>query len=290
MIGKALTKGWRHQGHRVRVLTRGESDPHNGLYHWDVKKKTFDKDALEDVTVIVNLAGAGISDRRWTEKRKKELLDSRVGTTEFLYEVAGKLETLEQFISASGINCYGYDEPRRKHPETDPYGDDTLSVIVRKWEAAADKFAERCVVSKVRTSMVLAKDAGALKTISKPIKFYVGSPIGDGKQVTAWIHIKDLFGIYDHLMKNRLGGAYNANGGNATNAELTRKLAEALGKPLWMPNVPAKLLKLFLGEMSSVVLETLQGDHSLIKKTGYVFRFEKIEKALNDLYKQPQKK
>lgn len=289
MIGKALTRKWRTAGHRVRILTRKESDPHKKSYHWDPVEGTYDKAALDEVTVIVNLAGSGIADRRWTPKRKQQLLDSRVGTTEFLWEMAKDLPTLEQFITASGVNCYGYDKPERKHPETDPFGDDTLSEIVRRWEAAAGKFEEKCVVSKVRTSMVLAKDDGALGTITKPIRLFVGSPIGNGKQLSPWIHLKDLAGIYNHLMVNRIGGAFNANAGNSSNQELTKAIAGVLHKPLWMPNVPGKLLEFFLGEMASMMLETLQADNAKIRETGYQFRFEGLKEAVSDLYGKKKK-
>jgi uncharacterized protein len=285
MIGKHLAEKWRAAGHRVKVLTRRPSDPAGGLYYWNAGRGEIDADAAADVTVLVNLAGAGIADKRWSDDRKKVLIDSRVRTTEFLWKTFWLSPTLKHYISASGINCYGYSGGERLHPETDGFGADTLSQIVLKWERAADLFAEKCPVAKVRTATVLEKGAGALKALAKPVKLGFGAPLGSGAQFMPWIHMADLVDIYDHILTHRLDGTYNANAGNVSNRELTKEIARALHRPLWLPKVPAGLLRLLLGEMSEMLLLSVKADNTFIRSTGYDFRFSSVRSALEDMYK-----
>lgn len=286
LVGTALTSHLKNQGHEVRILSRQPSDKASGIYHWDPKAETFDTEALEHVDTIINLVGAGIADKRWTEQRKKELIDSRVLPTKFLAKYAKDCSTLEQYISASGINCYGYEHYDRKHIESDPFGTDYLSQVVQKWEEAADTFATFTKVTKVRISVVLSADGGALPKIAGPIKSYVGAPLGSGKQWMPWITITDLARVFEHLAINRLEGAYNTLSGNETNKNVTKILAKSLSKPLWLPNVPGFFLKLVLGEMSSVVLKGLQADPQKLIDTGFTFKHETLQKAFSAVYDQ----
>jgi uncharacterized protein (TIGR01777 family) len=271
LIGQKLVKLLESEGHVVNVLTRSDykQDHH---YHWSPSKGFIDEAALKNVDIIINLAGAGIADKRWTKQRKELLISSRVDTTHFLFEVSEKIPNLKQYISASGINCYGYKNYHKKHTETDPFGNDFLSEVVEKWENAADQFNKKCKVAKVRTSVVLTKEGGALPKIAKTVTNYAGSPFGSGKQWMPWISMTDINRVYAHIVANQLDGSFNALAGSVTNKMFTQKLAKSLNKPLWLPNVPSFVLKLALGEMSSVVLEGLQADNSKILDTGFQFK------------------
>lgn len=283
LIGQSFVKLLRAEGHEVNILTRSDYKKYNHFY-WSPKTKEIDEDSLKNVDIIINLAGAGIADKRWTKKRKEVLINSRVDTTNFLHQISNKLPNLKQYISASGINCYGYDNYNKKYKESDPFGDDFLSEVVEKWENAADQFKNRCKVAKVRTSVVLTKEGGALPKIAKTVNNYIGAPMGSGKQWMPWISIDDINRIYAHIVTHELDGSFNALTGSVTNKEFTKELAKVLKKPLWLPNVPSFVLKLALGEMSSVVLEGLQADNSKIIETGFQFKDTSLSRFFEKEY------
>ena len=284
LIGKQLVAKLMDLGHQVNILTRS-TNPKKNHFTWDPQKQTIDLKAFEDVEVIINLVGEGIADKRWTTKRKKLLLDSRVGPTEFLYSFLPQLPLLSHYIAASGINCYGYKNYDRSHPEEDPFGTDFLSQVVQKWEEASDKFISVCKVSKVRTSIVLSKEGGALATIAKTIRFYLGSSLGTGKQWVPWITMDDMIDAYIHIMNQELEGPINTLAGNVTNKEFTKCIAKTLGKPLILPNAPSFMMKILLGEMSSIVLDGLQADNNKLISSGFRFKHDDLETALRDVLK-----
>jgi uncharacterized protein len=285
LIGEKLVTYWRKQGHEVRVLSRGKSDVSKQIYHYSFENKEIDERALKGINILVNLAGAGIADKRWTKKRLKELYSSRVDSTQFLFDIAKAIDTLEHYISASGIIAYGYDNPNRLHLESDPFGKDRLSDITEKWEAAADTFSTVCAVAKIRISVVLSDKGGALIPLAKPVRTGFGTILGSGKQGIPWIHVDDLVRVFDHALIQKWDGAYHANSGNTTNEILTRGIAKVLNKRIWLPKVPRFALKLVLGEMATVVLDGLQANNSKTLETGVVFQYGNLESALTDLLK-----
>jgi uncharacterized protein (TIGR01777 family) len=282
LIGKPLVRQMEERGHQVNVLTR--SPKAKNQYQWSPSAKTIDEKALQGVETIINLAGAGIADKRWTASRKKELVNSRVITAQFLYDLREKMPQLTHYISASGINCYGYEEPDRKHVETDGFGKDFLSFVVRKWEEAADLFSNEYKVAKIRTGIVLDPNGGAMEKIAKTVKSYIGAPLGTGKQWMPWLTIEDMIAIYEHAVEKGLVGRFNAVANNHSNAAFTAALAKQLNKPLILPNVPSFVLKIALGEMSSIVLDGLQASNQKIKETGFEFKYTELEKAIAACY------
>lgn len=283
LIGRQLVERFKQQGHTVRVLSR-TGKPDSQQYAWDPYSKTIDDAALTDVNVIINLVGEGIAEKRWTEKRKKELIDSRVIPTQYLAELASNIPSLNHYVTASGINCYGYDHYDRLHTESDPYGTDYLSQVVNIWEASADKFPSPVHITKLRTSVVLDPKGGALATIAKTVNNYVGAPLGTGKQWLPWISMQDMVNMYVFVVEHEIAGTYNALAGSVTNKEFTKILAKTLKKPLWLPHVPHFVMKLMLGEMSSVVLEGLQADNAAIRKKGFTFQHPTLEDAFDAIY------
>jgi uncharacterized protein (TIGR01777 family) len=139
-------------------------------------------------------------------------------------------------------------------------------------------------VVKIRTSVVLAKEGGALPAIAKTVNNYVGAPLGSGKQWMPWISMEDMVEVYVHTIEKELDGTYNALAGSVTNKDFTKTLGKVLKKPLWLPNVPAFALKIVLGEMSSVVLEGLQADNKKLLATGFSFKHTELEDALVEIY------
>lgn len=289
LIAKELAKKIGNE-YEVRFLTRKKKQANE--YEWDIRNGIIDEKALENVSHIIHLAGANISEKRWTEERKKELISSRVDSAALLRNTLSKKEIkLKSFISASGINFYGTQTTEKIYSETDPPGHDFLSEVVVLWERAADHFKEQNLaerVVKVRTAVVLSDKEGALKKMLPPIQYGVGSPLGNGKQYMPWIHMEDICSLYEFALKETsLHGAYNAvSPQHATNADLTKRIAEVLHKPLFMPNVPGFILKILFGELAMAILEGSRASSQKIQDTGFQFRFPDLKEALKNLLKK----
>lgn len=286
MIAKELAKKIGND-YEIRFLTRNKKRENE--YEWDIRKGSIDEAALDNVSHIIHLAGANISEKRWTPERKRELISSRVDSAELLRTALRKNKIkLKSFISASGINFYGTKTSEKIDVETDPPGNDFLSEVVVLWERAADDFKEHELaerVVKIRTAVVLSEKDGALKKMVPPVQYYIGSPLGNGKQYMPWIHIDDICSIYEFAIKNTaIDGAYNAvSPQHTTNKELTKKIAKVLGKPLWMPNVPGFVLKLIFGELASAILEGSRASSQKIQEAGFHFKFPDLDEALRDV-------
>jgi uncharacterized protein (TIGR01777 family) len=287
-IGMALSRLLADHGYRIRHLSRTtDKDAEFRTFKWSPSAGKMDIAALDQVDHIIHLAGAGVGDKRWTDSRKKIILDSRIETTNLILKhVKEENLRLKSFISASGISYYGSRTTEHIYKETDSAGTDFLADVSVKWEEAAEQFssvADR--VAMVRTGVVLSQTGGAMEKLIKPIKMGIGSPLGSGKQYVPWIHIKDINGIYLHLLQNdQIGGPINAVASeHVNNAELTQAMAKQLGKKLWAPKVPGFMLKLLFGEMSIIILEGSRIGNTLIKEKGYQFQFDQLNQAAADL-------
>jgi len=289
MIAKKLSKKLEKE-YTVRFLTRKKK--HDNDFEWDIKNGIIDESALDNVSHIIHLAGANISEKRWTKERKRELISSRVDSAGLLLKTVKKKKIkLKSFISASGINYYGTVTTEKIYSENDPPGNDFLSEVVVLWERAADDFKEQNLaerVVKIRTAVVLSREDGALKKMVPTIQYGIGSPLGSGKQYMPWIHIEDICSIYEASLKDpAIDGAYNAvSPQHTTNENLTRKIAEVLHKPLFMPHVPAFVLKLIFGELADALLEGSRASSQKIQETGFKFKFPDLKMALEDLLKE----
>lgn len=289
MIAKKLSKKLEKE-YTVRFLTRKKK--HDNDFEWDIKNGIIDESALDNVSHIIHLAGANISEKRWTKERKQELISSRVDSAGLLLKTVKKKKIkLKSFISASGINYYGTVTTEKIYSENDPPGNDFLSEVVVLWERAADDFKEQNLaerVVKIRTAVVLSREDGALKKMVPTIQYGIGSPLGSGKQYMPWIHIEDICSIYEASLKDpAIDGAYNAvSPQHTTNENLTRKIAEVLHKPLFMPHVPTFVLKLIFGELADALLEGSRASSQKIQETGFKFKFPDLKMALEDLLEE----
>jgi len=288
MIGSALTKLLLEKSHEVVHLSRTAS-PSSEIptYTWDPLRGHLEENALEGVQAIIHLAGAGIADERWTERRKKLIIDSRVESANLLHrEVKKRNVALRAFISAGGINYYGMNTSHKIYTESDPPSDDFIGRCCVLWEKAADWFNDIARVVIFRTGVVLSSKGGALEKIRKPISMGIGAPLGSGDQWIPYIHVDDLCKMYLYAIENdTLTGVYNAvNGDHITNRDLTRGVAHVLNKKLWLPNVPSFVLKLVFGEMAGLVLEGSRASSQKIQMEGFSFEFENLERSLRDLY------
>ncbi|CAM3444909.1 TIGR01777 family oxidoreductase [Aequorivita lipolytica] len=289
LIGTELVKQCHREGIAVNYFTTSKEKIENSQnykgFYWNPKKGEIDLKAFEGTTAIINLVGATIS-KRWTDKYKKVILNSRTETMDLLHETLTKIDhTIVHFISASGVSIYPNSKTKLYTEENNEVDDTFLAEVVVAWEAAAARFKDLGMeVSKVRTGVVLAKDDGALPKLAKPIKLGVGAPLGSGEQWQSWIHLEDIAGIYLFLLKNQLEGKYNAVAPNPVqNKKMTKLIAAKLENPLWLPNIPAFVLKMVLGEMSVLVLEGQLVSSQKIEQLGYHFKYYNLENALQDL-------
>ena len=288
-IGSRLTTALLKSGYRVNWLSRGDFSVNNvTVYKWDVERKQINLQAIDQARIIIHLAGANIGAKRWTSKRKKEILDSRVKSAEFLLKAIRETGVrLEAFISASAVGYYGALTSEKIFKEDDPPANDFLGTTCRLWEDAAESFSDAAKrVIKIRTGVVLDGRSGALPKMALPVKLGLGSSLGSGRQYLPWIHIADIVGIYVKAIENEtMKGAYNAVAPQAVRLkEFFRTLAGVLGRPFFMPPVPDFLLKALLGEMSDLLLKGSPVSAEKILRAGYAFRFKTAEKALQDIY------
>lgn len=296
MIGTRLTKMLTGKGYEVIILTRNASEikhrlPGISYANWDIQKQTIDRDAITASDHIIHLSGAGVADKRWSDKRKQEIVNSRTQSSALivkaLKEIPNKIKTV---VSASAIGWYGPDTTHsRQNGFTEELIADTafLGETCRLWEKSIEPVEEngRRLV-KLRTGIVLSNDGGALAEFKKPLKAFVAAVLGDGQQVVSWIHADDLCRIYLSAIENEnLNGAYNAVAPNpVTNKELVLALARKMRGNFFIPvHVPAFALKIALGEMSIEVLKSATVSSQKIRSTGFEFLYPTIQQALSEL-------
>lgn len=219
--------------------------------------------------------------------KEKLILDSRVESANLIFsEVKKRNKELKAFISASAVGYYGALTSDKVFTEEDHPASDFLGQTCFEWENAAKQFETLGIRTvTLRTGLVLNKSGGALSKMIIPIRLGLGSALGNGNQYIPWIHIDDLCEIYIKAIEDsQMAGAFNAIAPNfQTNKSLTHMLSNALNKPYWLPNTPAFLLKFILSKMSVLLLKGSRVSSDKILKTGFTFRFPKLEKALKDL-------
>ncbi|GDX23785.1 epimerase [Actinomycetes bacterium] len=279
LIGSALVGDLRDKGHEVLRLVRRPVASADEV-QWDPKNESIDIASLAGVSAVINLAGAGVGDKRWTSSYKNEILNSRVSST---HTIATAVEELKPdvFISASAIGWYG-ETGDRAVTEVDRGGDDFLAGVCEQWEAAAD-LAPSVRTVKIRTGVVLDPTGGALGKMLPLFKFGVGGKLGSGKQWWSWITLHDQIRAIQFLMDSDLSGPVNITAPNpATNSEFTAALARALHRPALLP-VPGIALKLALGGFSSELLGSSKVIPEKLSAAGFVFDYPHVAPALTAL-------
>lgn len=287
LIGKKLIPLIEAAGYDAFVLSRKQTnDPR--YIQWDHHKGFIEEAKLLNTYAVLHLAGSGIADGRWTTDRQKEIVSSRVDTADLLYKTFSKLNIYPRvFISSSGTGYYGADSGSLLMDETAASTSDFISVVCQKWEHAANQFVNlgsRVVV--LRTGVVLSSEGGALPKLSQTIRYGVGSAIASGSQYMSWIHMDDLCRLYVEALRNdAFTGTYNAVADETlTNSDFTKAIAKALKKPLFMPNVPAFALKMFFGEMASLLIGGNNVSNAKLKRTGFQCNYPQLSQALNQLF------
>lgn len=289
-IGQALIPKLTAKGHEVAIIGRSKH-PSAGVdsYVWDLDAETMDENALKDVTHIIHLAGAGIADKPWSPSRKREIVESRVKPLQVLAKTLNnRNQRIDAIISSSAVGFYGGITSEKIFDEDDNAAKDFLGSTCKMWEEAVQLFkplADREV--RIRTSVVLMADAGALPKLVTPTKFGVGAPVGNGKQWMPWIHIDDMVNVYVKAVEDdNMNGAYNAAATQHANQKhLISGIGKSINRPVFLPPVPGFLIKAVLGEMSKVITEGSRVSNQKLIDAGFEFKFDELQPALNDLLK-----
>ncbi len=299
LIGKNLTRHLINNRYEVIIVSRHPSHfpdtPKTSYSTWNIDEQKIDGKAIAKADYIINLAGAGVMEKKWTEKYKKEIIESRTKSSELIIKGLNEnTNKVKAIISASAIGWYGEDlkSPKNKKAftETDTFDENFLGKTCKLWEDSIEPVTQldkRLV--KLRTGIVLSNEGGALVEFKKPLRFGIAPIPGSGKQVLSWIHIDDLCRMFIHAIKNEtLSGAYNAVAPlPVNNKKLMLNLAKNIRGQFYIPlHVPQFLLKLLLGERSIEILKSTTVSCEKIKDTGFTFLYPSIDAALKNLIKK----
>jgi uncharacterized protein (TIGR01777 family) len=293
-LGRALCARLLAAGHTVTVLSRGGGAglPRGvRVVAWRADGTTGAwASEIDGADAVVNLAGAGIADRRWNAARKQLLRDSRVQSTRSLVDaVRAATRRPPVFIQGSAVGFYGAFDNGPALDESASPGSDLLGSMCVEWEAQAQPLASLgCRLVVVRTGIVLSREGGALAKMMTPFRLFVGGPIGSGRQVISWVHLDDWIGIVLWAIANpAVSGPINATAPHpATNGEFSHALGRAMGRPSWFP-VPGFVLRIVVGEMAEDGL--LRGQRVLPARTlqlGYQFHYPDIDEAMKAAVRQ----
>lgn len=284
LIGRRLSFLLKSRGYEVRILSRSNNPKNNyKTFVWNVSEQYINDSAFEGLNHIIHLAGAGIADKRWSEKRKKEIIASRVASTNLLYNSVKRLKTpLNSFISASATGYYGAVTSETIFEEKDKPAKDFLGKVCSLWEDSIFQFNEiKIRTVALRTGIVLSKDGGALKKMKTPII----TSLGNGKQYMPWIHIDDLCELYIKAIEDeQFKGAFNAvSPEHISNLSFSKKISKIFNYPFLALGAPSLILQIVFGEMSTIILNGSRISANKIKQAGFKFKFENLEKALKNL-------
>ena len=298
LVGKRLTEMLLDKGYGVTILTRTlnetSNNPNLSFANWDTDKQTIDEQAVSNADAIVNLAGAGVADKRWSVARKKEIIDSRVNSGRLIVNALQRIQNnVQVVVNASAIGWYSPDKKTFKtYQEEEPANTDFLGDACKQWEQSVHSISltkKRLV--KLRIGIVLSKDGGALKEFLKPLKFGIATILGSGKQKISWIHIDDLCRMFiAAIEQDKINGVYNAVAPVVTtNNKLNIALAKKLRGKFYIPIfVPKFVLKMVLGEMSVEVLKSSDISCKKIHDTGFQFLYPSVESAFEQMFSKKQ--
>lgn len=288
-VGRRLNEILSQAGYAVLSLTRSEEkakkDEH--FIYWDISNGVID-DRFAKANIIINLAGSGIAEGRWTKERRKEIMSSRLDTTKLLIsEVSKRKMDIDSYISASAIGYYGDGGDKLLKEEDGVQTDEFLSQVCVSWEDAAHNASsitdQVCIL---RIGTVLSPTGGALEKMDVTIPFGVANYLGSGKQMMSWIHLDDLCHMIHYSIEQSLSGIYNAVAPEVvSNKDFTRSLRDVINTKALVLPAPAFGIKMMFGEMARVVLNSSNVSANKIQAAGFKFLYPTVDQALRQLYK-----
>lgn len=287
LIGSRLQTLLREKGHAVRLLTR---TPHGeNQYAWDPERGMLDAAALSGgVQAVVNLAGAGIAERRWTAARKRAIVESRTKSAALLREAFQQgNQRPEVYVSASAIGYYGASGEQLVHEHDAPAGGGFLVETCRAWENAADEVAALGIRTvKLRIGIVLDQTGGALREIVRPMRFGLAAYFGDGRAWYSWIHRDDVCRAILWAIENQgVEGVFNAVAPNPVrNRDLVKSAAKVRRRPAILAPAPVFALRLLLGEMADAILQSNRVSAEKLLQAGFSFQHPQLDDALAEIF------
>lgn len=291
-IGSRLRELLSREGFQSLILGRGQSDPEKNYYHWNPSKGELNRGALDRSPAIVHLAGANVGASRWSSSRKREIMNSRVKSTELLYRAIEDNDRKPSvFVSASAVGFYG-NRGDELLMESSPKGDGFLSDVVKAWEDEVHKIESLGIRTVIlRIGIVLSRHGGALEKMALPVKLLLGSPLGSGNQYISWIHLDDLCRTIMRVISDpSMEGVYNATAPHSvTNREMVREIGKVLHRPVFFPPLPSFVLRTVLGEMADLLLQSQRVSSRRLQNSGFNFTYPALPGALNQIYKKPEK-
>lgn len=286
-VGQQLIAFLADKGYTLNVLTRKPSANPSAtirFFQWDIERQYIDPKAFEEVEILINLTGANIGEKRWTKKRKQEIIDSRVQSIALLYryisENKGNIKTV---ISSSAVGYYGAATTDKTLVETSESGNDFLASVCRKWEDVALKFTDLGIRTVIlRKGVVLGKEGGMTQKLKPLAQWGINVSLGSGKQYLPWIDIRDLMEWYHYIICNpEIHGVYNTVATqHITMNDFSKSLLKSFGKKSFLPNAPAFVIRWLFGEMSVMLLEGSKVSNEKLKNTGFSFAYDTIEQSL----------
>ena len=292
LVGTRLSQLLTQKGYKVQHLSRKKNASSKyPVFVWNTGKGTIEDGAFEEVEYVINLAGAGIADSLWTKSRKKLLIDSRVETTALLAKYIQQQQNKPKaFISATAIGIYGDrgDETLTEDSEVGTKG--FMVKCCKEWEYAITKAKTETNIRTVaiRIGIVLSTKGGALPKMMLPLKFFTASYFGNGQQWYSWIHIDDICRMFIKAIEDeKMSGIYNGTTPTPLrNKTLMQQLKEALGKRALLIPAPTATLRLGMGEMADVVLNSNKILPTKMEAAGFEFEFADFQEAIKDLVRK----
>ncbi len=286
MIGTRLAELLKSNNFEVKFLSRHKNELQKDVFQWDPEKGVIDENAIRSADVLINLAGEGIADKRWTSRRKRKIVNSRMFSTNLLYKSLSEVQNKVQLvINASAVGIYGDTGMQIMHEEQ-PAAQDFLGQTCLRWENAGKQFEKLKIRTVIlRIGLVLSTAGGFLPKILQPFKFGIATYLGSGEQYQSWIHIDDLCKMILKAIKDEnLNGIYNAVApGPLNNKNLTKLISHILGGGHLFIQVPSILLKLIFGEMSVAVIGGTRASSEKIEKAGFSFKYPQANQAIRNL-------
>lgn len=289
-VGSKLNDILTIAGYHVLILTRNKQKAKRTEHfiHWDIDKGVIG-DQFSKADIIVNLAGSGIAEGRWTKERRDEIMSSRIDTTQLLIsEVQRRKMDLDSYISASAIGYYGDGGEKLLREEDGVQTDEFLSQVCVAWEEAAQKASSITDhVCILRIGTVLSPTGGALEKMDVTIPYGVANYLGSGKQMMSWIHLDDLCHMIQYSIEHQLTSIYNAVAPEVvSNKDFTSTLRDAINTKALILPAPAFGIKMMFGEMARVVLNSSNVSADKIKEAGFKFSYPTLDEALRALYEK----
>jgi uncharacterized protein (TIGR01777 family) len=289
LVGTALKSYLSEKGHRIVCLVRDKQQQNEHTVFWDYENKIIDNDKLNNIECVIHLSGENISSKRWSEKQKKKILNSRILSTKFLIDSLLKLDQKPQiFLCASATGYYG-DKADELLNEQSEKGTGFLSEVCEAWERSTDRAKDNNIrVVNLRFGVILSAKGGALKKMLLPFQLGVGGRIGSGKQYMPWISLQDTIRAIDFCMfQEEISGPVNIVSPNpVTNLELTKSLGNHLKRPTIFP-LPSIVAKMNLGEMAEeLLLSSARVEPIILVGKGFKFADNTIGDALNSILRK----